>query len=920
MTNRALLLFYVVIISGFYSGLVVWSTSDNLANKPTKREYSYSSGGLSENLGERHLQIWKQLRDPKTGTIPRNIRSLELRFAQTLPKRDNKVADFVWQSRGPWNVGGRTRALAMDVTNENTLIAGGVSGGIWKSIDAGQSWEKITQADQHPGVSCLVQDTRLGKTNIWYYGTGEAYGNSASASGAYFLGQGVFKSTDNGASWSVLSSTTSANTTTFDQTWDLVWNIQIDPSNTTEDEVYAATYGSIFRSINGGASWSLVRGSAFNRFSYFTDVAVTSTGVVYAALSSDGLQKGVWRSTDGVNWTNILPANFPADYERIVIGIDPNREDVVWFLAHTPNYGQKTTNFEGDEEYNSLWKYTYLSGNGSGNEGIWEERSAALPDNGGQFGNFNAQGGYNFFVKVMQGDTNMVFVGGTNLFRSTDAFKTKSLVQHCGGYKPGTVMPYFELYPNQHPDQHGIIFSPSNKKVAYSNADGGLYKTNDITASPSITWESLNRGYITCQLYTIAVNHQKHGDKTIIGGYQDNGSWWGNQASPTAVWTMPSSGDGSYCYILNDGQECYFSRQQGKMLRMNVNNQGQATGWVRIDPAGGSGYQFINPFVLNPQNERQIYLAGGKQLWFNSDVSQIPMNNTWDSTTINWQKVGDTLVTGKYSAIGVDPQTPTRVYAGTDEGQLFRIENAQSTNPTIAEITDSNFPFPGYINCIAIDPKNPDNLMIVFTNYGALSLFYSTDKGNTWTSVGGNLEQNPNGSGNGPSCRWVTIAQVDTSLWYFVGTSTGLYSTNTLNGSATTWVQEGQDVIGNTVVVMMDYRPSDGYFVVATHGSGIFETNLPVTVSRENLNSKLHSQLYPNPATNYTNLTWEGINNIPVTIILRDALGKTIWQTQHLGTGHQQIKIPLTNCSSGNYKISLQQNGIIETHQLVVIP
>ncbi|MGE3800570.1 MAG: hypothetical protein AB7H80_06085, partial [Candidatus Kapaibacterium sp.] len=130
---------------------------------------------------------WERQRDPATNKIPENIREREIAFAASLPRRDgggsllkgSGIATYSWAHRGPFNVGGRTRALAYDITGEDTIIAGGASGGIWRSSDGGVSWVLTTRPDQALGATTLVQDYRQGKTHIWYYGTGEGF-NSAS--------------------------------------------------------------------------------------------------------------------------------------------------------------------------------------------------------------------------------------------------------------------------------------------------------------------------------------------------------------------------------------------------------------------------------------------------------------------------------------------------------------------------------------------------------------------------------------------------------------------------------------------------------------------------------------------------------------------------------------------------------------------
>src|SRR6185295_395296 len=100
------------------------------------------------------------------------------------------------------------------------------------------------------------------------------------------------------------------------------------------------------------------------------------------------------------------------------------------------------------------------------------------------------------------------------------------------------------------------------------------------------------------------------------------------------------------------------------------------------------------------------------------------------------------------------------LYYGTMNGKLFKLRGASQGNPAYDDITGANFPG-AYINCIAVHPQDTSKLFVVFTNYSVLSVFYSQDGGQNWTPVSGNLEQNSNGSGNGPSCRWLTIANIN---------------------------------------------------------------------------------------------------------------------------------------------------------------
>ncbi|MFM7216479.1 MAG: WD40/YVTN/BNR-like repeat-containing protein [Bacteroidota bacterium] len=277
---------------------------------------------------------WEQerLMDPATGRIPRGIRQEELEFATQLPRlsSSNTVSRSISpiDARGPWNFGGRSRAIALDVNDENIILAGSVNGGVWRSTDGGTSWVRVSPRNQNPAVTDLFQDKRTGHTNEWYYTTGEGYGASAGGSGAYYLGNGIYRSTNGGITWSVINSTSTGTPHTFDSVWDLQWRVAVDPADTTQTVIYAATYGAIMRSPNGGTSWSVDLGTTSGTSSYFTELAINSQGVVYATLSNDGPSGGLWRKDRLTGWANITPFSLDTvAFERLVMGINPSNEN-----------------------------------------------------------------------------------------------------------------------------------------------------------------------------------------------------------------------------------------------------------------------------------------------------------------------------------------------------------------------------------------------------------------------------------------------------------------------------------------------------------------------------------------------------------------------------------------------------------------
>jgi hypothetical protein len=893
--------------------------------KKLKRANKGTDEAMTHGASKRSIWERKRLADPATGRIPDNIRQKELAFAATLPSDASLSRTINFTNRGPWNVGGRTRAFGIDVSNENRILAGSASGGMWLSTDGGGTWNMTNTMSQLKNATCLVQDKRAGHTNVWYYGSGEAYGASASGGGAYYLGDGMFKSTDGGVTWAPITTTAGGAPNSFTTNWQLFWNVANDVSaHDTISEIYAATYGAVYRSVNGGTTFTAVRGGG----SYFTDVAVTTTGVVYATLSDDGTQKGIWRSTDGVAFTNITPAGFPAAYNRIVIGINPSNENEVYFLANTPGFGKVTVDWQGNSEWNSFYKYTYVAADGAGANGTWDTLSQNLPGTGGMFDKWQVQGSYDMIVRVHPTQQNIVYIGGTNLYRSTTGFTDSLNTTFIGGYEQFSALPVINSYPNHHPDQHWIEFLPSNPNVMFSANDGGVFKTTNDTAA-SITWQPLNNGYLTSMFYTVAIDHATSGNNIIVAGAQDNGSWYTNSANPTDPWVTPRGGDGSYCAIADNQSMYYFSIQNGKMMKATLDANGNKTAFARIDPIGLEKPQFINPYTLDPNNNNIMYLAGGKYLWRNDDLSGIPLANTWDSVSTNWVRFNDSvpLANSEITAVTACKVPANRVYYGTDKKRIYKVDNANVGSPTPVDISGTGFPSAGNISCIAVDPTDGDNIIVVFSNYGLYSLFYTNDAGVTWTKIGGNLEASVTGSGSGPSIRWASIIPVSDGVIYMVAGSTGVYATDSLNGTATVWVQQGANTIGNSVCDMIDYRLSDGLVVVATHSNGIFSANITSVNDIVSINditaSKQELQLsnYPNPMNQSTTIEFKLDKKENVNLAVWDECGRLI-QTlanENMQAGVHTIGFNRNNLKAGIYYYCLTVGDRRKTNKLVIV-
>ena len=206
-------------------------------------------------------------KDPATGKIPEGIFEAERAQANALlqQKQSLDIPDLgSYSFVGPDNLGGRTRAIAYDVryngTTNRIILAGGISGGVYKSTDDGATWVRKSPTGQHFSCTSIAQDPRVGSQDTWYYTVGENLGNSASATGAFYLGNGVYKSTDNGETWARLPNSNPGALEVFDAVEDLITRVVVDPTN---GNVYIAAVATIERSTDGGATWGAVLSGSF---------------------------------------------------------------------------------------------------------------------------------------------------------------------------------------------------------------------------------------------------------------------------------------------------------------------------------------------------------------------------------------------------------------------------------------------------------------------------------------------------------------------------------------------------------------------------------------------------------------------------------------------------------------------------------
>ena len=751
----------------------------------------------------------RMLKDPVTGAVPVNIRQKELRAALKLNKNTQNLRtaafEYEWREAGPVDVGGRTRALAIDQRNSNIVLAGGVSGGMWKSIDKGKTWDLKSDPKSNQSVTSIVQDPN--NPDTWYYTMGEFRGGTESATGALFQGAGIFKSIDNGEVWTLITYMEQASDDiweasdgflndpiSFTSPFDFVSKIVLSPI--TGSLFIASNFYGIYRSTDGGATFENVLESSASVSHY--DVLVDSSGLVSATfgglkIESSGLHIS---NNDGNSWTNFTPSLFPDESERSVLAFAPSNQFLIYMLTNTGNMVSEREDVRFYRFDMSDSSVTDLTNN--------------LPQFGGASGDFTTQNNYNMIVSVKPDDENVVLVGGTNLFRSTDAFNTIANNENenwIGGYKNKES---FFLYPNHHPDQHVIAWDPENPDTLWNGNDGGIYKTN-IT-NPSVVWEDLNRGYRVTQFYTAALSHDD-GDFNLIGGTQDNGSpffTYDFENDTTGPSSDLSSGDGAFCYIGND--YLYVSFQNGNVHRLTKDGIFNEIVSPDVDTLG---VLFIHPYTIEPVLEEIMYYPSDNHLLINEKIKESNVQDFWI--------VKENVVSSEYiiTALSASTDPPGILYlAAYDDSSTPKVLKYTHATGDIVDISIPGAEVGAYPHHIAVNAEDADEFIVVFTNYNIIGTYHTDDGGQNYASIEGNLEGDDDNPG--PSVRAAAIINRDGKKQYYLGTSTGLYLTDFLENGSTVWNQESENKIGYVVISALAWREIDDAILAATHGRGAF--------------------------------------------------------------------------------------------------
>jgi photosystem II stability/assembly factor-like uncharacterized protein len=773
-------------------------------------KYAAGVGAYDDDDGEGRGRWFYFKRAYPSGQIPAGARrrAWESRPGKGRPLRQLNGA-ALWTPIGPapttprfpnnWgHTAGRVNAVAVNPADPQVVIVGASTGGLWRSTNGGLNFSPVSdnQVDLAVGALAFAPSNPA----VVYAGMGDL-DNS-------YVGTGVLRSTDGGATWSRVSNASLPEP-------GYVEDLAVDPAdpnrvyaaqdvsfNTTTNQLFTS---GVYVSTDGGVNWArTLPGRARN-----VAIHPTNPSVLYAAMrTATGQQPGVYKSTNGgQTWSPVYTSPFGTTTRDIRVATTPADPERVYVFVgvRTP----ADLRFEVSDDGGATWA----------------TRGAPLTSqvDPGQFG-------YNTYLRVSPADANTVFLGTRDIYKSTDGGATWTNI--TGNFhrtvdpQSGNVTyPYDPTLSNTHPDQQAFAFSPDNPNVIFAGNDGGLSRSAD----GGQTFQSVNASLSLTQFVHLSLHPT---DPNIsYGGTQDNGTQRRISNGGSVEWVEFNEGDGGRSVINPSNPSMIFSTYVFGRVHRNGNNG--LTGRTVVadeesfgEPSSAPRIAFYPPLTGNGVDHRLYFGTWRLFICTNCDTQSV---FTLPST--NWAApAGERDLTacsesaragGTLTAIGVARSNTNVIYTGSSGGCVMASQDG-GVNWTEAW---AGLPF-RFVESIVVHPSNPALAYLSVSGYGTGHVFRTTNGGASWADVSGNLPNIPTNA--------LLLDPLDPNIVY-AGTDIGVFRSPS-GGSAWESFNDGMPPV---VVTAFAAQPS-GRIQAATYGRGAYEfaNNLgaPPTVSFDALN------------------------------------------------------------------------------------
>jgi photosystem II stability/assembly factor-like uncharacterized protein len=716
--------------------------------------------------------------------------------AKTAPEK-MKTADFApdtaifknlaWRSIGPAIMSGRVADVEGVPGNANIVYVGTASGGVWKTINGGNTWKPIF--DSQPVASIGDIALEPGNPDVIYVGTGETNPRNSVS-----FGNGVYKSTDGGSTWTHLGL---ADT-------ERISRILINPQN--PNIVYVGALGhafapnkerGVFMSADGGKTWEKVLYTDDRHGVSDMEIDWQNPNILYAGLwhferkpwtfESGDEQGGVYKSIDAGRTWKKLTEGLPKLMGRIAVKVPRTNSEIVYVLAETKESTLYRSENRG-ESFQAVYKgYEIVS-----------------------------RGFYYTDLRIDPKEENRLYAVASSLFTSIDGGKT-----------------FKGVSSSTHSDYHALWIDPENPNRLWQGNDGGIAVSYDRGR----TW--IFAGALPVgQFYQVCADNRLP-FYYVGGGLQDNGTWLGPSRTKESFygimnddWRMVSFGDGFYIAPHPDDPDIFLSESQGgEIVRTNMRTGEQQSVVPDMHKAYGAGadkwkyrFHWNAPIIPSPFDGKMIYF-GGNVVFKSKDFG-----TTWeiispDLTTNDKAKqksAGGPVKPENTSAevhctiisLAESPVQRDQIWAGTDDGNVQLTLDGGKTWQNVVQ----NFPgLPAFSPVSHLEPSRTSGALAycafdrhMFDDFKPY-IFVTKDSGKTWMNITGNLPETAH--------VWVVREDPKNPNLLYAGTELGLFASYTAGKS---WIKFHFKNFPTVAVHDILVHPKENDLILGTHGRSIW--------------------------------------------------------------------------------------------------
>ncbi len=537
---------------------------------------------------------------------------------------------------------------------------------------------------------------------------------------------------------------------------------------TSTGRVLVATTSGLLYSDNGGTSWTTYSTSRF------ADIEIAANGDVYASQLYGSSGGNIFKSTNnGTSFTSVYSPT-AGTIRRIELACAPSDSNVVYAVS-------------GNSSNNVAWIKKSSNGGTS-----WSNVAIPKYQNDTTKDFCRGQVWYDLIMAVHPSNSSTLLVGGIDLHKSTNSGTSWTPVSHWYG---GFSKPYV------HADQHAMAFRPGASNEMIFGNDGGVSYSANAGSSSSPSFSTRINGYNVTQFYSAAMKDSM-GSNYMLAGAQDNGSHKFTNSGVNST-TRVTGGDGGFCFIDQDNPTYQITSYVYNNWRRSTNG-GSSFSAITSNNTG----RFINPSDYDDDANILYAASGSNQIYRVSGIT-----GTLSASTLT---VGGSALGGvQASHIRCSPYSNNTLFVGNSSAKVFKISNAHSSPTSVNLDPNSDLPTSGYISCIEVGASD-SQLLVTLSNYGVVSVWETEDGGSSWVNKEGNLPDMP--------VRWALYNPNDRNQ-VLLATEVGVWSTDNLAASSVDWDPTNTG-LANVRCDMMQIRSTDNMIAIATHGRGLFTTDV----------------------------------------------------------------------------------------------